>query len=220
MPFADLNPLTAKYTYQIWQKWDETVLVSNKFHEILPKLPDKLLSFCNTRKEDTVLNRLHIGHSYSAYSFILRKEEALFVLHDSTPVSQSRHTLRFQPITCPGIMRWPLADPRCGMVWQAYQPDTANDELTVFNMAEKNPEKWHCCNGKCRSDEWYPDRCAGVKFLPFPKPKTRLEDCKAWIKVCGRPHNQLDPSVITKNYYVWSKVCIMSTALVCNVWSS
>ena len=46
------------------------------FHENLPKLADKLLSFCNTRKEDTVLNRLHIGHSYLTYSFILRKEEA------------------------------------------------------------------------------------------------------------------------------------------------
>ena len=55
MPFSDLKPLTAKYEYQMWQKeWDETVLVSNKFHEILPKLPDKPLSFCNTRKENTV----------------------------------------------------------------------------------------------------------------------------------------------------------------------
>ena len=36
-----------------WQKErDETVLVSNKFHEILPKLADKLLPFCNTRKEN------------------------------------------------------------------------------------------------------------------------------------------------------------------------
>ena len=51
-------------------------MVSNKFHEILPKLPDKLLSFCNTRKGNTVLNRLHIGHSYLKHSFILRKEEA------------------------------------------------------------------------------------------------------------------------------------------------
>ena len=77
MPFSDLKPLTAKYVYQIWQEeWDEAVVVSNKFHEILPKLPDKLLSFCNTRKENTVLNRLHIGHSYLTYSFILRKEEA------------------------------------------------------------------------------------------------------------------------------------------------
>ena len=76
-PFSDLKPLTAKYVYQVWQKeWVETVLVSNKFHEIIPKLPHKLLSFCNTRKENTVLNRLHIGHSYLTHSVILRKEEA------------------------------------------------------------------------------------------------------------------------------------------------
>ena len=52
------------------------VLVSNKFHEILLKLPDKLLSFCNTKKEDTVLNKLHIGHFYLTHSFVSRKEEA------------------------------------------------------------------------------------------------------------------------------------------------
>ena len=30
----------------------------------------------DTRKENTVLNRLHIGHSYLTHSFTLRKEEA------------------------------------------------------------------------------------------------------------------------------------------------
>ena len=55
MPFSDLKPLTAKYVYQVLQKeWDETVLVSNKFHEILPKLPNKLLPFCNTRKKKKI----------------------------------------------------------------------------------------------------------------------------------------------------------------------
>ena len=34
------------------------------------------MSSCNTRQEDNVLNRLHIGHSYLTHSFILRKEEA------------------------------------------------------------------------------------------------------------------------------------------------
>ena len=62
------------------ERMDETVLISDKFHKILPKLQDKLLSFCNTRKENTVLNRLHIGHSYLTHSFILRKEEAPVLL--------------------------------------------------------------------------------------------------------------------------------------------
>ena len=35
------------------------------------------ISFCNyTRKENTVLNRLHVGHSYLTHSFIWRKDEA------------------------------------------------------------------------------------------------------------------------------------------------
>ncbi|KAK7491555.1 hypothetical protein BaRGS_00017194 [Batillaria attramentaria] len=63
----------------------------------------------------------------------------------------------------------------------------------------------HCCYGQCNSDERYPHRCEDVSFIPFPKPKTRLEDCKAWIKMCGRPHDQLNPSLITKNYFVCSK---------------
>ena len=65
LTFSDLKPLTAKYIHQVWQKeWDEAIIVYNKLHNILPKLSDKLLTFCNTRKEDTVRKRLHIGHSY------------------------------------------------------------------------------------------------------------------------------------------------------------
>ena len=59
MPFSDLKPLTAKYIHQVWLKeWDRAIIVSNKLHDILPKLLDKVLTFCNTRKEVTVLNRL------------------------------------------------------------------------------------------------------------------------------------------------------------------
>ena len=76
MPFSDLKALTAKYIHQVWQKeWDEAIIVSNKLHDNLPKLSDKLLSLSNTRKEDTVVNRLHIGHSYFTYPFRLKKEE-------------------------------------------------------------------------------------------------------------------------------------------------
>ena len=40
-PTAGLVPfLTSKYVCEVWQEWDEAGLVSNKFHEILPKLSD------------------------------------------------------------------------------------------------------------------------------------------------------------------------------------
>ena len=73
MPFLDLKFLTAKYIHQVWQKeWDEAVTVSNKLHEILPKLLDKLLLFRKTKKEDAVLN---IVHFYLTHPFLLKKEE-------------------------------------------------------------------------------------------------------------------------------------------------
>ena len=51
IPFSGLKPLTAKYIHQVWQKeWNEAVIVSNKLRELLPKLSDKPLSFCKTRK--------------------------------------------------------------------------------------------------------------------------------------------------------------------------
>ena len=77
MPSSDLESLTAKYIHLVWQKeWNEPIIVSNKRRDILAKLSDKLLTFCNTRKEDTVLNRLYIGHSYFTHSFLLKKEES------------------------------------------------------------------------------------------------------------------------------------------------
>ena len=62
MPFSDLKPPTAKHVHQVWQKErDEAVIVSNKLREILPQLSGKLLSFCKTRQEDTVLSRIIVA---------------------------------------------------------------------------------------------------------------------------------------------------------------
>ena len=85
-------------------------------------------------------------------------------IDDSTPVSQSRHTLRFQPIACRSIMRCPRVLTRPEMVWQAFVPDIASGQLAVFDMVEKNPGKRNCCYGQCKSDERYTVKCAGVTF--------------------------------------------------------
>uniref|UniRef100_A0A8C6TVD4 THAP-type domain-containing protein n=1 Tax=Neogobius melanostomus TaxID=47308 RepID=A0A8C6TVD4_9GOBI len=62
-----------------------------------------------------------------------------------------------------------------------------------------------CAYGVCKSDTRYPQSVAGVKFYPFPKPKTKLQDCLQWIKQCGRPYYQLNVSKINKHTYVCSK---------------
>ena len=49
MTSSDVNPLTAKYMHQVGQKeWDEAIIVPNKLYDILPKLSEKPLTFCNT----------------------------------------------------------------------------------------------------------------------------------------------------------------------------
>ena len=67
-----------------------------------------------------------------------------------------------------------------------------------------------CAWGLCNSDSRYNEKgrrprpsMVGVTFLPFPKPKTKLERCKAWIKACGRENFTI--SNITQNTYVCSK---------------
>ncbi|KAK3092517.1 hypothetical protein FSP39_003893 [Pinctada imbricata] len=63
-----------------------------------------------------------------------------------------------------------------------------------------------CAHGTCNSDDRYPERVQGVKFLPFPKPKSNLKKCLKWIKACNRPSYQLNIHTITRNTYVCSKV--------------
>ncbi|XP_048237659.1 uncharacterized protein LOC124116783 isoform X2 [Haliotis rufescens] len=59
-----------------------------------------------------------------------------------------------------------------------------------------------CVWGTCNSDSRYADRFCG-QFNPFPKPKTRLDACRRWIKACGRRH--LDINKVNKHTYVCSK---------------
>ncbi|KAJ8387991.1 hypothetical protein AAFF_G00147820 [Aldrovandia affinis] len=63
-----------------------------------------------------------------------------------------------------------------------------------------------CAWGKCNSDTRYPDRFEGdIRFFPFIKPKSNPEKCRLWIKLCGRPHTQLNTSKINRHSFVCSK---------------
>ena len=57
----------------IWQDdWNGTV--TNKLHSVKPVLGDWQSSYRRCRKDDVVLCRAHIGHTYLAHSYILNKD--------------------------------------------------------------------------------------------------------------------------------------------------
>ncbi|VDI67899.1 Hypothetical predicted protein [Mytilus galloprovincialis] len=57
----------------------------------------------------------------------------------------------------------------------------------------------------------YPDRLeGGIVFIPFPKPGRSLEKARRWIRLCGRPLEQLNEEIIkerakAKHLFVCSK---------------
>ncbi|KAF1392510.1 hypothetical protein PFLUV_G00028760 [Perca fluviatilis] len=63
-----------------------------------------------------------------------------------------------------------------------------------------------CAWGTCNSDTRYPERLGdGVYFLPVPKPHLNPDKCLLWIKLCGRPQQQLNVNKINKDVYICSK---------------
>ena len=81
----------------------------------------------------------------------LSSSSMLTIIDDSTPVSRSRHTLRFQPIACRSIMRCPRVLTRPEMIWQAFVPDIASVSWQCStwqkNNNNKKPGKRNCCYG-------------------------------------------------------------------------
>jgi len=59
---------------ELWQsEWNE--LPGNKVHKIIPVLKECSVCPRTNRKEETVMARLHIGHSFITHSFSLKGEE-------------------------------------------------------------------------------------------------------------------------------------------------
>ena len=72
--FSDLKSGANKYILQLWQsELDE--FPENKLHQIFPALKECIVCPQTNRKEETVMARLHIGHSFITHSFLLKGEE-------------------------------------------------------------------------------------------------------------------------------------------------
>ena len=74
IPFSDLKSHTNKYIVELWQsEWDE--FPENLLYKIFPVLKECTVRPRTNRKEETVVARLHIGHSFITHSVLLKGEE-------------------------------------------------------------------------------------------------------------------------------------------------
>ena len=74
IPFSDLKSRANKHILELWQsEWDESP--ENKLHKIFPVLKECIVCSRTNRKDETVMARLHIGHSFITHSFSLMGEE-------------------------------------------------------------------------------------------------------------------------------------------------
>ena len=72
-PYTDLKTKIKQIVTKRWQQvWDQNP--HNKLFQIQPILKEKKLDPKNTRKEETTLTRLCIGHTRLTHSFILKEE--------------------------------------------------------------------------------------------------------------------------------------------------
>ena len=74
--WSDLKPRVDMYIYTIWQElWNSEA--RNKLYEILPDLKESL---CGTAgalccKQESVMTKLRIGHTWITHSYMLKKED-------------------------------------------------------------------------------------------------------------------------------------------------
>ena len=79
VPYSDLKRKVSSYVFSTWEEdWLVEGLsgpAENKLHVIRPDLKVSIPSATKNRKEETVLCRLHVGHTYFTHSFLLKGED-------------------------------------------------------------------------------------------------------------------------------------------------
>ena len=82
---------------------------------------------CKTGKEDTVLNRLHIGHFYFMHSFLLKKEEPHVCTACNTTITV-KHTL-IEGVDLVGVRKKYFQKRSLDLLFQNVNPEKNFDYL-------------------------------------------------------------------------------------------
>ena len=73
VPYTDFKHLISQYIFSTWQNvWNGAVV--NKLHSVKPVLGNWQSSYRRCRKDEIVLCRARIGHTYLTHSYILKKD--------------------------------------------------------------------------------------------------------------------------------------------------
>ena len=73
VPYTDFKLLISQYIFSTWQD-DWNGAVANRLHSVKPVLGDWQSSYRRCRKDEVVLCRARIGHTYMTHSYILKKD--------------------------------------------------------------------------------------------------------------------------------------------------
>jgi len=74
IPYTDFKPCIRKFFRQKWQaSWNDAV--NNKLHAIKPALGEWTSSYRTIRREEVVIARIRIGHTYITHKHILKGED-------------------------------------------------------------------------------------------------------------------------------------------------
>ena len=69
--YTDAYQYISQYVHDLWQsKWDTSV--NHKLHATKPLIGEQPSVYRSIRRDEVVLSRLRLGHSYLAYSYLLR----------------------------------------------------------------------------------------------------------------------------------------------------
>ena len=78
VPFNDFKPLINNFKQNMWQQsWSDPANQNNKLVNIKPGRGEWLPGLRTNRREEIILARLRIGHSYITYSYLPKGEEEL-----------------------------------------------------------------------------------------------------------------------------------------------
>ena len=80
VPYTDVTPIVNRSVRRVWQtNWNDQV--GNKLREVKPILGESKSVHRRNRREETILSRLRLGHTYLTHSYLLKSENPQFAIN-------------------------------------------------------------------------------------------------------------------------------------------